>query len=112
VTRGEILPPDMTAGRILIVDDDVRLGCRLVELLTGEGFRPAHASNGAAALACIARRSFDLLILDVMMPKMDGLELLRRLRKEGSIPVLMLTPRGDEEDGILGLELGADDYLS
>jgi DNA-binding response OmpR family regulator len=79
--------------------------------LARENFQPAHASNGAAALACLARRSFDLLILDVMMPKMDGLDLLRRLRKEGSVPVLMLTALGDEKDGILALELGADDYL-
>jgi DNA-binding response OmpR family regulator len=105
----------MTTGRILIVDDDVRLAGMLVELLAGENFQPAHASNGTAALACLARRSFDLLILDVMMPrgqtKMDGLELLRRLRREGSVPVLMLTAPGDEQDGILALELGADDYL-
>lgn len=101
----------MTAGRILIVDDDVRLAGMLVELLAGENFQPAHASNGAAALACLARRSFDLLILDVMMPRMDGLEILRRLRKEGSVPVLMLTALGGEKEGILALELGADDYL-
>jgi two-component system response regulator CpxR len=105
----------MTTGRILIVDDDVRLAGMLVELLAGENFQPAHASNGAAALACLARRSFDLLILDVMMPRsqttMDGFELLLRLRKEGSVPVLMLTAPGDEQDGILALELGADDYL-
>jgi DNA-binding response OmpR family regulator len=100
----------MTAGRILIVHDDVRLAGVLVELLSRENFQPVHASNGAAALACLARRSFDLLILDVM-PKMDGLDLLRRLRREGSVPVLMLTAPGDEEDGILALELGADDYL-
>ena len=90
--------------------DDVRLAGVLVELLSRENFQPVHASNGAAALACLARRSFDLLILDVM-PKMDGLDLLRRLRREGSVPVLMLTAPGDEEDGILALELGADDYL-
>jgi DNA-binding response OmpR family regulator len=64
----------MTAGRILIVDDDVRLAGMLVELLARENFQPAQASNAAAALACLARCSFDLLILDVMMPKMDGLE--------------------------------------
>jgi two-component system response regulator CpxR len=101
----------MTAGRILIVHDDVRLAGVLVELLSRENFQPVHASNGAAALACLARRSFDLLILDVMMPKMDGFELLRRLRMEGSVPILMLTALGDENDGILALELGADDYL-
>jgi DNA-binding response OmpR family regulator len=106
----------MTAGRILIVDDDVRLAGRLVEVLAAENFQPAHASNGAAALACLARRSFDLLILDVMVPAMtpmtDGLDLLRRLRKEGrTVPVLMLTALRDENHRILALELGADDYL-
>jgi DNA-binding response OmpR family regulator len=81
-TRGEFLPQIMNAGQIPIVDDDVRLAGMLVELLAGENFQPAQASNGAAALACLARRSFDLVILDVMMPKLDGLELLRRVRKE------------------------------
>ena len=106
----------MTAGRILIVDDDVRLAGRLVELLAAENFRPAHAPNGAAALACLARRSFDLLILDTMMPALtpltSGFDLLRRLRKEGrSIPVLTLTALDDQRDRILALELGADDCL-
>jgi DNA-binding response OmpR family regulator len=102
----------MTAGRILIVDDDVRLAGMLVELLARENFQPAHVSNGAAALACLARRSFDLLILDVMMPKRDGLEFLRRVRKAGSVPVLMLTALGDEKGRILALEFGADDCLA
>jgi len=101
----------MTSGRILIVHDDVRLAGMLVELLAGENFQSAHASNGAAALACLARRSFDLLILDVMMATVDGLELLRRLRKEANIPVLVLTALADEKDRILALELGADDCL-
>jgi two-component system OmpR family response regulator len=101
----------MTTGRILIVDDDIRLAGMLVELLARENFQPAHAANGAAALACLARRSFDLLILDVMMPKAEGLELLRRVRKAGSVPVLMLTAPGDEKGRILALELGADDCL-
>ncbi len=99
------------AGRILIVADDLRLAGMLVELLARENFQPAHASSGAAALACLARRPFDLLILDAMMPNMDGLKLLRRLRKEGSVPVLMLTALGEETDRILALELGADDSL-
>src|SRR5580704_13888466 len=101
----------MTIGRILIVGDDVCLAGMLVELLARENFEPAHAANGAAALACLARRSFDLLILDVMMPKAEGLELLRRVRKAGSVPVLMLTAPGDEKGRILALELGADDCL-
>jgi len=102
----------MTASKILIVDDDIQLAGMLVELLAGEGFAPAHALSGAVPLARLSRHSFDLVILDVMTGKMDGLELLRCLRMQGHIPVLMLTARGNEEDGILGLELGADDYLS
>ena len=93
------------------MDDDVRLAGMLVELLAGENFQPAYASNGAAALASLSRRSFDLLILDVMMPQMDGLDLLRRVRKQGNVPVLVITALGDEKDRILALELGADDYL-
>src|SRR5579863_5593774 len=106
-----MLPSDMTAGRILIVDNDVRLAGMLVELLARENFQPACASSGAAALACLARRSFDLLILDEMMPRMDGLDLLRRVRKQGNVPVLVITALGDEKDRILALERGADDYL-
>ena len=102
----------MTAGRILIVDDDVRLACMMVELLKGELFQPSYAASGASALACLARRSFDLLIINVTMATSDGLDLLRHLRKEGSMPVLVLTAPGDEDDGILSLELGADDYLA
>jgi DNA-binding response OmpR family regulator len=102
----------MTAGRIPIVDDDVRLAGMLLELLAAENFQPAHTPNGAAALARLARRSFDLLILDVIRPQVDGFALLRRLRKEGrSVPVLMLSALGDENHRILALELGADDYL-
>ncbi|HUJ51091.1 MAG TPA: response regulator transcription factor [Bryobacteraceae bacterium] len=94
------------------MDDDVRLAGMLVELLAAENFQLAHASNGAAALARLARRSFDLVILDVARPQVDGFALLRRLRKEGrSMPVLMLSALADEHDRILALELGADDYL-
>src|SRR5882757_5625053 len=68
-----ILPPGMTTGRILIVDGDVRLAGVLLKLLTREGFQPAHVPNGAAALACLARRSLDLLIVDVTTPQMNGI---------------------------------------
>jgi two-component system response regulator CpxR len=102
----------MTAPAILIVDDDVELAAMLAELLGADGFDAAHAASAGAALTILVQRRFDLLILDVMMPKMDGLELLRRLRAENSIPVLMLTARGEEDDRVLGLELGADDYLA
>src|SRR5262245_55328908 len=100
------------ASKILIVDEDARQAGKLVGLLAGEGFEPAHASSGAAALGCLSRRSFDLVILGVMTEKMDGLKLLRCVSSRRHIPVLMLTACGEEEEGILGLELGADDYLS
>ena len=98
--------------RILIVDDDLALGGMLTELLDREGFEAVHAPNARAALDLIARIPFGLVILDIMMPRMDGLQLLRRVRSEGSLPVLMLSARGREDDRILGLELGADDYLA
>lgn len=98
--------------RLLIVDDDLQLGRMLGEFLSGEGFLCEHAKNGAAALRCLAACAYDLVVLDVMMPKLSGLEVLRRLRLSGDVPVLMLTARGEEDDRILGLELGADDYLS
>ncbi len=101
----------MTAGRILIVDEDIRLAGLLAEHLAAENFQPAHATTGAAALAYLARLPFDLVILDVMMPNMDGLELLRRLRKVASVPVLMLSALADENHRIRALELGADDYV-
>ena len=102
----------MTRAAILVVDDDDALAGMILELLAAEGFAPTHAPDGQTAVELLLRRSFDLVLLDVMMPGMDGLQLLRRLRMEGSVPVLMLTARGDEDDRVLGLELGADDYLS
>jgi DNA-binding response OmpR family regulator len=98
--------------RLLIVDDDLQLGRMLGEFLLGEGFATEHAPNGPAALRWLAARGYDLVILDIMMPKLSGLEVLRSLRLSGDVPVLMLTARGEEDDRILGLELGADDYLS
>src|SRR5205085_6423926 len=70
-----------------------------------------HVSDGLSALAWVSREPVDLAIVDVMMPEMDGIELLRHFRRERQLPVLMLTARGDDKDRILGLELGADDYL-
>jgi two-component system response regulator CpxR len=102
----------MAASKILIVDDDVQLAAMLVELLADEGFEPAHSLSGAAALARLSRHSFDLVMLDAVTGKRDALELLRYLHRQEQIPVLMLIARGHEEDGILCLELGADDYLS
>lgn len=98
--------------RLLIVDDDREL-CELVaELLEGEGFRVDVESRSGEGLARALSGDYSLVVLDVMMPGMNGFEVLRRLRAEGSgVHVLMLTARGDDVDRIVGLEIGADDYL-
>ena len=95
----------------LLVDDDVRLPEMLEAFLAPQGVAITRAGAGAAALGLMDRRAFDVVILDIMMPGMDGLEVLRRLRAKSNVPVIMLTARGDETDRIVGLELGADDYL-
>ncbi len=97
--------------RILIIDDDLKL-CRLIrDYLEPMGYEVSSAHNGAAGLDLALREPFSALILDVMLPGLDGLEVLRRLRAQSTVPVLMLTGRGEELDRIVGLELGADDYL-
>ena len=96
--------------RVLLIDDDVRLASLLGEYLAKHEVSLTHAAGGAEGLAR-AREAFDLVLLDVMMPGMDGLEVLRRLRARSAIPVIMLTARGDETDRVVGLELGADDYI-
>jgi two-component system response regulator CpxR len=97
--------------RILIVDDDEELAGLLSELLTREGFRVDMQHDGVKGLAAALGGGYDLMVLDVMLPGMDGFEILRRVRRESRLPVLMLTARGEDEDRIIGLELGADDYL-
>jgi len=99
-------------GRLLLVDDDRDLATMLQEYLEPEGFSVEWAGDGPAALERLADGSFDLIILDVMMPGMNGFEVLRRIRAERDTPVLMLTARGDDVDRIVGLEIGADDYLA
>jgi DNA-binding response OmpR family regulator len=97
--------------RLLLVEDDVRL-CRLVkEYLEPMGYAVSMEHNGPAGLAAALRESFHAIILDVMLPGMDGFEVLRQLRAQSTVPVLMLTGRGEEADRIVGLEMGADDYL-
>jgi len=97
--------------KILIVDDDKKL-CRLVaDYLEPMGYEVAAAHNGTQGLQMIIEGDYHAVILDVMMPQMDGFEVLKRLRNESDIPVLMLTARGEETDRIVGLEMGADDYL-
>lgn len=99
---------------LLIVDDDRELGQMLTEYLTGEGFQVSLVRDGAEALERLTgdSHSFDLVILDVMLPSLSGFEVLRRLRHSLSVPVIMLTAHGADVDRIVGLELGADDYLS
>ena len=96
---------------ILIVDDDVELVTLLVDYLQLEGFAPVAAHNGTEALELLSRQEFEIVVLDVMMPGMSGVEVLKRIREKSQLPVLMLTAKGDPVDRIIGLELGADDYL-
>ena len=97
--------------KVLLVDDDGKLRKLLQEYLEGYGFHVVALPDGTAALETIREESVDIVILDVMMPKLDGLEVLRNIRMEFSIPVIMLTAKGEDADRIVGLELGADDYL-
>ncbi|MCU0493569.1 MAG: response regulator transcription factor [Chloroflexaceae bacterium] len=102
----------MNSERILIVDDEPTI-VEVVQLyLSREGFDVVTAADGQAALAAVAQRRPDLLILDLMLPHVDGLEVCRRVRAEGALPIIMLTARDEEIDRILGLELGADDYIT
>ncbi len=98
--------------RILIVDDDDELSSLLTELLTREGFRVDTQNDGRRGLAAALNGGYDLMVLDVMLPGLDGFEILKRVRREARLPILMLTARGEDEDRIVGLDLGADDYLS
>lgn len=97
--------------RVLVIDDDAKL-CRLVhDYLEPLGYEVSSAHSGPAGLEAALASPFAAVLLDVMLPGMDGFEVLRRLRMQSNVPVLMLTGRGEEPDRIVGLELGADDYL-
>jgi len=96
---------------ILLVEDDARLADMLSEYLGQAGFRVTIASQGATALEKLSQAEFDAIVLDLMLPDMDGLDVCRRVRTGSDTPVLMLTGRGEPVDRIVGLELGADDYL-
>ena len=97
---------------ILIADDDTELCELLREYLGQEGFEVRLAHDGEQALLESRRPGLDAMVLDIMMPRMNGIDVLRNLRKESELPVIMLTARGDDLDRIIGLELGADDYLA
>jgi DNA-binding response OmpR family regulator len=98
--------------RVLVIDDDVRLYELLAGYLAESGVQSEHAVDGRRGLEELERGAFDAVLLDVMMPGMDGLAVLRRIRDKNQVPVIMLTAKGDETDRVVGLELGADDYLA
>lgn len=98
--------------RLLIIDDDVELCSLLSEFLRREGFVVQCEHDGRNGLQLALESGADLVVLDVMLPGLDGFEILKRLRQQNQVPVLMLTARGEDVDRIVGLELGADDYLA
>ncbi|WP_353942416.1 response regulator transcription factor [Streptomyces sp. HUAS MG91] len=105
-------PQERAPGRVLVVDDDPTVAEVVTGYLERAGYRVDRAADGRGALAGAAAHWPDLVVLDLMLPGMDGLEVCRRLRETGPVPVVMLTARGDEDDRILGLEVGADDYVT
>ena len=100
------------AERILMIDDDNRLAGMVQDYLGGAGFRVTVASTARDGEAQLKRETFDAVILDLMLPDADGLDLCRRLRASSDVPILMLTARGEPMDKVVGLEIGADDYLA
>jgi two-component system phosphate regulon response regulator OmpR len=106
------VPPADDAPHLLVVDDDRRIRDLLSRFLTGEGYRISTANTAAAARAKLSGMSFDLLILDVMMPGETGFEFAKSIRTTSAVPILMLTARDGAESRITGLEMGADDYVS
>jgi DNA-binding response OmpR family regulator len=98
--------------RILLVDDEQSIQTLLSYPLRKDGYEVVQASDGREALARFGESAFDLVVLDVMMPRLDGLEVCRRLRARSSVPIIMLTAKAEEIDKVLGLELGADDYIT
>jgi DNA-binding response OmpR family regulator len=97
---------------ILLVDDEESIQTLLTYPLERDGYHVVQARDGDEALARFAERPFDLVVLDIMLPRVDGLEVCRRLRATSTVPIIMLTARDDELDKVLGLELGADDYIT
>lgn len=102
----------MTAPLVLLVDDEPMVREVLARYLEQDGFRVDPVEDGERAIEAFANERPDLVLLDLMLPRVDGLEVFRRLRQKGGTPVIMLTARGEETDRIVGLELGADDYIA
>jgi two-component system phosphate regulon response regulator OmpR len=97
--------------RILLIEDDARLAEMVRDYLGEAGFRVARAASGGSGIAMHSREAFDAIVLDLMLPDMDGLDVCRQIRSRAATPILMLTARGDAMDRVIGLEMGADDYL-
>ena len=100
------------AARILLVDDERSVQTLLAYPLTKDGYEVISAHDGREALERFAQHRFDLVVLDIMLPKLDGIEVCRRLRSRSQVPIIMLTAKDDEVDKVLGLEIGADDYIT
>ncbi len=100
------------SARILLVDDEEAIQTLLAYPLRREGYEVVPARDGRQALDLFAAQRFDLVVLDLMMPRLDGIEVCRRLRSRSQVPIIMLTARDDEVDKVLGLEIGADDYIT
>ena len=98
-------------ARVLLVDDDIELTGLLREYLERDGFEVAAVHDGESGIQAALTGGHDIVVLDVMLPRLNGIETLRRIREQSRVPVLMLTARGDDVDRIVGLELGADDYV-
>lgn len=112
VPQHDVLTLPTTKARILCVEDDAEIACMLTEVLEDDGFAPVFAGSAAEMDALLKRDDVDLIVLDIMLPGEDGLSICRRLRVSSSIPIIMVTARGEDIDRILGLELGADDYVT
>jgi two-component system, OmpR family, response regulator len=97
---------------ILIIDDDPALSEMLTEYLAGEGIRTSTAFNGTDGVSAALSGQFDAIVLDIMLPGMDGNDVLRRIRQTSTVPIIMLTAKGGDVDRVVGLELGADDYVA
>ncbi|HEX7600116.1 MAG TPA: response regulator transcription factor [Polyangiaceae bacterium] len=102
----------MSGMRVLLIDDDVRLFDLLVSYLEQNGVSVRGARDGKQGLELLEAGGFDAVLLDVMMPGIDGLEVCKRIRQKSQVPIVMLTAKGDETDRVVGLELGADDYVA
>jgi DNA-binding response OmpR family regulator len=100
------------SARILLVDDEDSVQTLLTYPLRKDGYEVVAATDGREALDRFAQQRFDLVVLDIMLPKMDGIEVCRRMRSRSQVPIIMLTAKDDEIDKVLGLEMGADDYIT